>query len=81
MITCTCCGASWDESGFYLKSGVMQQPCKECHRDTVSVNYYLNQTSILEKRYQDYHSPEKHEAKKAYFRDYYHRKKRQQATA
>lgn len=81
MIDCTKCGVSWDAKGFYYSKGKLQQPCKECRKDTSSKNYYNNQSTILEDRWKVYHAPETHEQKKTYFRDYYHRNKPETITA
>lgn len=75
---CTTCGCQWDESGFYLYQGEIEQPCRECRKDAKSIYYYRNQLDILEAQRKAYYAD--HEARKAYFRDY-RRQKRQLATA
>lgn len=58
--------------------------CKICEADRVNRHYYDNQLHILDKRYQEYHDPEKHDAKKAYFADKrraYRAKQREQALS
>ena len=67
MYTCTACGCTWDESGFYVYDGVVEQPCIECRKDESSKHYYNHQLEILEKRRQAYY--DNHESRKAYFRD------------
>lgn len=78
MVECTSCGCSWDESGYYHCKGELQQPCKECRKDTKSISYLNNRDSILEAQRTAYYS--NHEAAKAYYREY-RRSQRAQATA
>lgn len=70
MIECTHCGAFWSANGYTTSHGVIEMPCKACRSDSDSIWYTNNRDEILEARYQDYHDPDKHEAKKAYFAEY-----------
>lgn len=75
---CSCCGCSWDDSGYYHCKGVLRQPCKECQLDRKSIRYLNNRESILAAQRNAYY--EDHEASKAYFREY-RRSESAQATA
>lgn len=78
MVTCTACGCSWDESGYYHCKGCLVQPCKECRLDRRSIAYLNNRDRILETRRTAYY--DNHEANKAYYREY-RRAQRAQPTA
>lgn len=67
MYTCTACGCTWDESGFYVYDDGVEQPCKECRKDAKSTYYYNHQLEILEAQRKAYYDD--HESRKAYFRD------------
>lgn len=67
LVTCTSCGAQWHAEDYYTSKGVIKQPCAECRKDSSSIYYNNNRDAILEARYQAYHDPATHEAKKAYF--------------
>lgn len=68
MVQCTCCGCSWDESGFYHYKGEIAQPCKECRKNTKSIHYLNNRDKILDTQRASYYA--QHEARKAYYRSY-----------
>ncbi len=68
MYTCTSCGCSWDDSGFYHCKGDIVQPCRECRLDAKSINYLNNRDTILEAQRTAYYAD--HETRKAYYREY-----------
>lgn len=45
----------------------LRPDCKVCQGNGFSIYYLNNRADLLERRWQNYHDPQKHEANKAYF--------------